>query len=253
MTLLRISLPTFPPHDFRVAEIDGAGELLADPGDPGSVRAIILHVVRDAPDGWLGRLPIAIFDRLCATIFASLFGDSADCRSDCRKCGESFTFQFDISELISIQDVAAEATGLTLGTDGCWSAKAGLSIRPPTLGDLDQNASPEMLRRSLVTKGDATDSDVEQLIEAASPLLTLSIGTQCPHCDEPQEVGFDMAGYLVASIGAERAFLIRETHLLASRYGWTRESIMALPRGDRRAYAALIESERSAALSRRSA
>ena len=72
MTLLRISLPTFPPHDFRVAEIDGAGELLADPGDPGSVRAIILHVVRDAPDGWLGRLPIAIFDRLCATIFASL-------------------------------------------------------------------------------------------------------------------------------------------------------------------------------------
>jgi hypothetical protein len=251
--LVRTSLPTLPRREFRVAALDGAGELLADPGDRHSARRLVSHMVEGEGDGWLDQLPAAIFDRLCAAIFERDFSATVGCRSDCGKCGEPFDFAFDISDLIAAQDSAAAGLELALDQEGYWTVEGGLSLRPPTLGDLAGKLPPDTLAKLLVRSGRRDDPAIEVLLDEAAPLLTLPIATRCPHCQEAQEAAFDMAGYLVASIAADHAFLVRETHLLASRYGWTHESIMALPRSDRRAYAALIESERSAALARQSA
>lgn len=253
MKLVRINLPTVARRDFRVAAIDGAVELLAQPDDPFAARLIITRLVEGEQAGWLDEVPVTIFDRLCADLFEREFSPDVECRSDCQTCCEPFLFQFDLSELIAGQDQVAYRLGLSPDEDGYWQVDGGLSLRPPSMGDLDRNLAPEALSRMLVRSGDPDDPRVDALLNDAAPLLTVPIATACPHCGEAQEVGFDMAGYLVASIAAEHPFLIRETHLLASRYGWTHESIMALPRKDRRAYAALIESERSAALARRPA
>lgn len=81
-------------------------------------------------------------------------------------------------------------------------------------------------------------------------MMSLDIATACPECGRAQDVWFDLAAFLIRTLAGERPFLLRETHLLAARYGWSHGEIMALPRDDRRAFAALIESERSAAMRR---
>ena len=64
---------------------------------------------------------------------------------------------------------------------------------------------------------------------------------------------FDVVRYTLESLAAERPLLIRETHLIASRYGWGHDTIMSLTRADRRAYAALVLGERTATAGLRSA
>jgi hypothetical protein len=236
-----------------VAALDGVCELLAEQGDPQSAQAVVLALVRDERPGWLGALPVTFFDRLCAAIYAAEFSPRVECRSDCTACGEPFDFRFELDQLLRHQDDEATALGLSPDADGYWRLDEGLAVRPPTLADLAAHPDQQELAARLVRNGDPHDERIEGALEAGAPLLTLPIATECPHCEAAQQVGFDMARHLVASIAAERAFLIRETHLVAARYGWSHESIMALPRKDRRAYAALIESERSAALARRRA
>ena len=91
------------------------------------------------------------------------------------------------------------------------------------------------------------------MLEEAAPLLTLDLETRCASCDEPQVLRFDVVRYTLESLAAERPLLIRETHLIASRYGWGHDTIMSLTRADRRAYAALVLGERTATAGLRSA
>ena len=86
---------------------------------------------------------------------------------------------------------------------------------------------------------------VEAVLDEAAPLLTLDLETRCAQCKEVQVLRFDIAHYTLESLAAERPLLIRETHLIASRCGWGHDTIMALKRGDRRAYAGLILAERT--------
>lgn len=253
MKVARISLPSLGTREVRVAALDGTCELLAEPADPRSAQAIVQALARDRQPGWLADLPVSLFDRLCAEIYTAEFSSRVECRSDCSECAEPFDFRFELSELLHHQDREAAALGLTPDEEGYWHLDGGLVLRPPTMADLETHADEARLTADLVREGDPADERIDRTLEAGAPLLTLPVATECPHCGAAQQVGFDMARHLVASVAAERPFLIRETHLIAARYGWSHESIMALPRKDRRAYAALIESERSAALARKRA
>lgn len=248
MYQVTLSLPSLPPLAVRIAALDGAAELAADPADPGAALALVRRLGRDNSPGWLERLPVALFDRLCAAIFVQEFSGQIECKSACSECAEPFEFGFPLDALIAAQDQAMVAGAPVAAADGFWSIAGGIELRPPTLADLaDRLDEPAFLAR-LVRAGQPDLAQVEAVLETAAPLLTLPIATPCPHCSAEQQIQFDMARFLVDTIAAERPFLIRETHLIASRYGWDHASICALPRRDRQAYAALIESERSAAL-----
>ena len=88
---------------------------------------------------------------------------------------------------------------------------------------------------------------VGEFLERAAPVMSFDLDAPCPHCNAAELVRFDLARYLAVRLAAERPFLLRETHLIASRYGWSHGEIMALSRTDRRAYAGLIEAERASA------
>lgn len=248
MYLVTLSLPSMAPRQVRIAALDGMAELGADPADPGAAVQLVARLGQDNPAGWLDDLPVALFDRLCARIFAQEFAQAIECKSTCESCAEPFEFGFALAELITAQDAAVAQSGFSADCDGFWTTPQGLKLRAPTLADLAVAHNGADMAARLVTAGEAELAAVETVLEAAAPLLTLPIATACPHCAAEQQAQFDMARFLIDSIAAERPFLIRETHLIASRYGWDHASISALPRRDRQAYAALIESERSAAL-----
>lgn len=242
-----LSLPSLPPLAVRIAALDGAAELVADPADPGAALALLRRLGRDNPAGWLDRLPVALFDRLCAAIFVQEYSNQIECKSTCSECAEPFEFGFPLDALIAAQD-GAVGDAPVAASDGFWTTATGIELRPPTVADLAEGLDPADLLARLVRSGEPDEAAVEAVLETAAPLLTLPVATPCPHCSAEQQTQFDMARFLIDTIAAERPFLIRETHLIASRYGWDHASICALPRRDRQAYAALIESERSAAL-----
>jgi hypothetical protein len=73
-----------------------------------------------------------------------------------------------------------------------------------------------------------------------APSLEGLIGGQCPACGTDVAMRFDPLTYTVLELKDTFAGIYRETHALASAYGWPEETILNQPRSRRRRYAELI-------------
>jgi hypothetical protein len=234
------------PLRVRLRAITGGDELAVSATDPGAAMALLGRLVRD-PTGAafeLGRLDVSQADRLLAVAYDELYGDRAECRMRCAACNVGYEFVLALSALIAAQDAERPEPP---GADGTWGLPDGRRVRAPLLADLAAATSPEELIPRLIVAGDAHPDPeaVVSFLESAAPILSLDLDANCPHCGAAEVVRFDLARYLAARIVGERPFLVREAHLIASRYGWSHNEIMALTRADRRAYAGLIEAERA--------
>ena len=249
-----VAIPSLPRAAFLLKRIDGRLESAIVPDATGMISRLLAALLTDKAGAPVDvrTLPLAVHDRLVAQVYLAELGSSVKARARCRGCGESFEFGFSLAELLARQDETAAPIGPP-ADDGYWRTGDGARIRPPILADVEAGDTATLMDR---ISADPVDSDqheaVSAFLEDASPSISLDIATVCPACHEAQPVWFDLARFLLDALAAERPFLIREAHLIAARYGWSHQEIMGLRRDDRRAYAALIESERSAALRRAS-
>ncbi len=244
MVIIRTALPE--PIRLTVRGLNGWIEQRLDPADPSAAVRLAENLATDetGTTATLGDWPVAAFDRLLLEIYVALYGTHAECRALCRSCGEGFEFDLHPRDIAAGQDADAETVPAP-DAGGWWRLRDGFEVRAPRMSDV-ANGDRQALVRA-VTRGDAVDTEeAEAFLERAAPVLDLDISAMCPNCDADQQVRFSLADYLVAALANERPFLIRETHLLASQYGWPHREILDLSRDDRRAYAALIESERAA-------
>ena len=62
-------------------------------------------------------------------------------------------------------------------------------------------------------------------------------------CEHEQKVHFNIQDYLLGALQAEQRQIAQEVHLLALTYRWNLNDILSLPRRQRRAYVALIQSQ----------
>lgn len=249
LRLVTIAVPSLAPVRALLRPLTGQDEAALAPQRPGEPTRLLAALACAEDGGPLdsAALPVTVHDRLLAEVYRAEIGEQADCRAACSSCGEPFEFQLLLSDLMADQDREAAACG-PADADGAWSLGAR-RVRPPRLADLAGGLAavcdppPDA----------AAQAEVAAFLEQAAPLLALDIAATCPHCGAAQQLGFDLPQFLVRALAKDRPFLIRETHLIAARYGWGLAEILALPRDDRRAYAALIESERGAALRPRAA
>lgn len=254
MRHLLLSLPTLGERRLLLKDLDGHAELLVDPDDPEVVPRLLGRLLAE-PSG--GEVDVAELlcvwrDRVFAAVFERELAGRVDSQAVCGACGEEYAFGFDLTSVLRSQDEAAAATGLSPNEAGRLSVDEDGWVRPPTVGDLASYADPDALAAALCG-GTLPRARVEAVLEEAAPLLALDLDTRCASCDEPQVLRFDVVRYTLESLVAERPLLIRETHLVASRYGWGHDTIMSLTRADRRAYAALVLGERTATTGLRSA
>lgn len=227
------------PLPLRLRPLTGADELALAGSD---ATAAMTLLTRLAEGPLPSELSVSQTDRALAAAYVMLYGTRADCRAICAACSEGYEFALDLSEIIAAQD--AERPGPP-DHEGAWTLPDGRRVRAPRPADLA--GGPEALIARVMLEGDpqADPAAVAAFLERAAPVLTLDLETACPHCGAAAPVRFDMAAYLVRRLAGERPFLIRETHLIAARYGWSHGEIMALSRDDRRAFAGLIEGERA--------
>lgn len=230
------------PLLLKLRPLTGADELTLT--GIGIVPALAL-LKRLAVETEVTALTVCQADRALAQIYLMLYGPLAECRASCQLCDENYEFNLDLAQIIASQDSERPASS---DIEGVWTLPGGTRVRAPTHADLADD--PATLAARLILEGEASAEEIGSFLETASPVLTIDVDAQCPNCKAAGQLRFDLSTYLTRRLNAEHPFLVRETHLIASRYGWSHSEIMALTRDDRRAYAGLIETER-ARLSRR--
>lgn len=242
-----IAIPSLPPVQALLSRVTGAVEAALMPDRDGEASRLLAALSLEESGGALdmGRLPLPIHDRLLAEVYRAELGETADCRARCGACNDAFEFSLNLSDVMAMQDAAATEVGMA--NEGGWGF-GQWQVQVPLLGKVTLAAlcDPPPVN-------DAETSEVEAFLERAAPLLSFDLDAVCPHCGDQQKLNFDLPRFLLTALANEAPFLIRETHLIASRYGWSHGEILALPRDQRRAFAGLIESERSASLHQRRA
>ena len=227
----------YSPLMLTLRPLTGADELALAGIDAASALALLSRLA-DGVD--LSTLTVSQIDRALVGTYLMLYGPRAECQAACESCGERYDFTLDLPQIVADQD--AERPGPP-DADGTWALSVGARVRAPTQADLA--GDPATLAARLTVEGHAGADEISAFLETAEPVLTLDMSARCPDCGTAAEVRFDLSTYLTRRLAAERPFLVRETHLIASRYGWSHREIMALTRDDRRAYAGLIEAERA--------
>lgn len=197
--------------------------------------------------GMAAALPAADADRLLAAIHRDLFGDRIEADAPCRACGTAYSLSFSLGTLVD-QRRPRRPAGVA-GPDPRGAYRLGdVAFRLPSAADIAAAATADDRRGALlgacVVAGDAAGhaDEIEAAMADLGPTLDLDLDATCPHCGAAQNPRFAIAGYLMAALAAERPFLLREVHRIARAYGWSYESIMGLPRGDRQELVRLIGS-----------
>jgi hypothetical protein len=83
------------------------------------------------------------------------------------------------------------------------------------------------------------DAIVEYMAQA-DPQVDIQLSLVCPQCGHQWQVAFDIASYFWDEINAWANRILREVHILASRYGWSERDILALSPWRRQFYLDMV-------------
>ncbi len=196
----------------------------------------------------LTALAVADLDRIVLRLQESLYGDSLECRSTCRACGEGFEFALPVASLVKRPSLESSRVRPDPARRGVYVTEDGVCFRLPTVLEALQKVEAETLSASCVVgdKPFASTKEADSAFAVAGPLACETLESVCPHCSAQQLIALDLVDYLMDMLARERPFLIHETHRIACTYGWSLREIQSLDREDRRAFVRLIAQEAAA-------
>jgi hypothetical protein len=236
---------------LTAAELLGAWER-AYPERPAQ-RAITLLAAFEGADTDVLGLPLGERDARLLTLREATFGAALETVAACSACGEKIELRFTTS------DVRTPERGgpgeLELALDGY-----SLVYRLPTSADVASLVPAEGLARartrlrerclvrasfegSAIAARDlpeAIDAALARAIGEADPQADIALRTQCPACDRPNEVVFDVLTYFWDELNAWAQRTLRDVHMLAWAYGWSEREILALSPLRRQAYLEMV-------------
>ena len=234
-----------------VRELNGYDEHAVSGTDTFNALRLISNVTGASGD--VSPLTASERDRLLASIYQRNFGERIRSTTTCSSCSNLFDLDFSLGELLRVMQTA-EPPPVEPEDDDIWRLPTGVRFRVPAAEDeiavagLDASEAEQALATWCVVDAAGQADAVEQVASALdemAPLLCLDMNAVCPECAAQQSLRFDIQEYLLRRLLAERSHLLADIHRLATAYGWSLESILALPRQDRRAFVSLIETEAS--------
>jgi hypothetical protein len=217
------------------------------------------RVISTPEGGWIdwASLPAADLDAAALMIRQSWVGDAIRTDTKCSEpgCGERIDVNFGIGDYIA-HHRPRRPRSVTEAPGGSWLALADTDVRfrIPAVADLlaaAPDARPADTLSGRCVEGRelsrALARRLDRALSALAPSLKDLVGGSCPGCGHEVAMRFDPLVYTLAELRNTFAGIHLETHALASAYGWPEQAILALPRGRRRRYAAIIADERAAA------
>jgi hypothetical protein len=104
-----------------------------------------------------------------------------------------------------------------------------------------ERAMVESLLVGAASLSPSTLSAIDTALEEADPLTCFRIATVCPSCAEESDYALDLEAVLLARLHRAQRSVLHDIHRLATRYGWSEETIAALPSWRRREYLEFID------------
>jgi len=257
MTIALVSLGYMPGGPWvALREIEGLDEAAVGGNDAAAAILLLDRLFVPGPgaripeDGAIG-LAVSDRDRLLAHVYTRVYGARVESTVHCRRCHQPYDLDFSLDEVQEAHEQEARDASVLREDDGTFVAPGAGRFRLPT--GLDEravrglspaNAATALIERCVIERASGQDGDdaLQLAMEVVGPMLDLTLPAACPECGANQSVRFDIQSYLLNTLLQERPRLVRDVHLLATIYGWSRADILSLPRTERRAYTALIES-----------
>ncbi len=250
----------------HVRQATGADDLLLLERPANNRRAALGLVARliSLPDGetydW-SSLPVTDFQAALLLLRRASLGDAVRSEAGCATEGCSARIQiwFRISDYLAHHQPHTPAD-VELAEDSGWFRihDLGVKFRLPTAADLIALEEASAIRHGLkkTTKHDLAElmirpltlcsgalRRVEAAMAALAPDLNGILEGSCPDCHNKVHVYFNVEQFVVREFLDHAAFLPQDVHLLASRYRWAEEAILALPRSRRILYAEMLKQE----------
>ena len=190
----------------------------------------------------LEELSVGDRDRALAALYGAIYGNGIVADAVCSACTARYEIRFDLAQL-----AASRCPDGSAGGDPPTIVLGNSKVRLPRWKDIA--GSPDSLLARLTLSGAVPPAEpAARAIEAADPSLELDLAGACPECGSAQAVPFSMTAFLESALRRDRAFLMREVHLLASAYHWSHAEILSLTRTERQGFARLLIGEREAAV-----
>jgi hypothetical protein len=196
------------------------------------------------------QLCVTDLEALLLLIRRDVLGDEIRTDASCgvRDCGARVDISFRVEKYLGHHRPRV-ARGVEREGEGEWFrfADNAARFRIPTAADVVATASTqdpeiELLRRCVVPVPvlSRVRCRVETALEALAPGLSHAVHGECKQCRAQISVYFDVQEFVLRELRSRAASIYRDIHLLASRYQWPEESILALPCARRMHYAAMI-------------
>ena len=200
----------------------------------------LIRATGDADAEDIPRWPMGRVDAHLLSLREAAFGPEMQCEANCPACVARLEFVLRTTSLRLAEVPGAGEADLRYG-------EFEIALRAPTLGDLLAcEASPEtaldqllrgsirQLRRGgIEVRASELPEDARPAIDARlaqlDPQADLTLDLDCPDCGHVWQTGFDIAAFVWREIGEWVRRTLEEIHLLASRYGWSEQQILALP------------------------
>jgi len=253
-------MPRLPVSGLEVdlRALDGADDVILSETSHRdmSLALALLRRVASAPAGagvdWAD-LPVTDVDALVLWLRIATSGNllRAEARCQTSGCGALLDINFPVSDyLAAIRPRVPHTVRPT--AEASWFSIAGtvVTFRVPTAADLlavsRRGDRVRALRDLCVRPADAPARIVRRIetaLESMAPPVARELAAQCPECSRAVTLYFDPVQFVLRELGEQAAFVYEDVHLLARHYGWSEQSILALPRARRAQYAEMVRHE----------
>lgn len=253
----------------------GADDLLLIESPPADLRIAVTLMSRlgagidGAAIAW-GGLTVAELNAVILQLRQALIGDRIATETVCQAkgCGRRIDVTFSISEYLSHHAPSGPVVhgrrwrvepAEKQGEEQRWfrltGAAAGgvpgpIMFRLPTVDDQlsvrgRADAIAQLAVRCLrpATVPAAARRQVEAAMERMAPDLCDEIRGVCPECGSTMTLWFDAMQFCLRELRDRAAFIYEDVDLLARRYHWSEQEIIAMPQARRAAYAELARQE----------
>ena len=192
-------------------------------------------------------LPLPDVEVLLLELRRTLLGDVLHAKAECptRDCGQRADISFGIGDYLAHHQPRVPRNHPVRKEAG-WFAlpQSDVEFRLVTAGDLIEaidSADPKSalaqrtIRPAGVSRNDV--NRVQRMMDSLCPSLSQEVQKQCAKCGEWVRLFFNVHSYVQRELAFEATFLYQDVHVLATRYHWSEETILSLPRARRLQYA----------------
>ena len=215
-------------------------------------RSLALLAVALPERSWgeLAALPVGRRNGLLLELRRQSFGPVLAAHLSCSACGEPLEFELELKDLLECAG-ENESTEVEVSAKG-WKVRSRLPDSrdlAAIVGCSDDREGRELLVKRCVLEArhkgrDRTNQALPPLVlealstqvEAADPLAIIELQLTCPGCGHRDTELLDAGALIWSDVRTEADRLLSEIDVLARRYGWTEEQILALGPRRRRAY-----------------